>query len=66
MPDQNNNTGVTVEELEFEATPTSVIVEAIRKYEESQEELRPVDEFSAEETWNYLAHQVVGHETRPH
>ncbi len=66
MPKSETNpqSTVSLEDLEFEETPTSVILEAIQKYEQAQQELQPADDFSAEETWNFLAHQVVGHETR--
>jgi len=63
----NRATAPQVEAIEFEAvefieTPTDIVVEAIREYENSRPELKTEDAFSADSEWSFLAHQVVGHE----
>jgi len=60
-------TEVRVQTIEFDAiefteTPTDIVVEAIRDYEESKPDFKTEDEFSADSAWSFLAHQVVGHE----
>ena len=63
----NPQTEVKVDAIEFDAiefteTPTDIVAEAIREYEESQPELRTLDGCSPDSAWSFLAHQVVGHE----
>lgn len=53
---------IEFDEIEFAETPTEIVVEAIREYEESQPALKTEDTFSPDTTWSLLAHQVVGHE----
>lgn len=48
--------------IEFTETPTDVVVEAIREYEASQPDLKTEGGYSADSTWSFLAHQVVGRE----
>jgi hypothetical protein len=64
MPTQTKIQVITIEfdEIEFTETATDVVAEAIRDYEESRQDLRTEAEFSADSTWSFLAHQVVGHE----
>jgi hypothetical protein len=53
---------IKIDEIEFTETPTEVIAEAIREYQKSKSDLKTEDAFSADFTWGFLAHQVVGHE----
>lgn len=53
---------IEFEAIEFTETPTDIVIEAVREYEESQPDLKTEDGFSADATWSFLAHQVVGQE----
>lgn len=53
---------IEFDDIEFTETPTTVVVEAVREYEESQAKLKAENASSADTTWSFLAHQVVGHE----
>ena len=53
---------IDFDEIEFTETPTDIVVDAIREYEESQPVLKTEDAFSPDSAWSLLAHQVVGHE----
>jgi hypothetical protein len=53
---------IEFDEIEFKEMPTDIVVEAVREYEDSRSDLKTEDEFSADSTWGFLAHQVVGHE----
>jgi hypothetical protein len=59
---QAQTNAIEFDAIEFTETPTTVVVEAIREYEESQADLKTEDGSSADSTWSFLAHQVVGHE----
>lgn len=64
MKPETENQVATIEfdEIEFTETSTTIITDAIREYEESKSELIIEDDFSADSTWGFLSHQVVGHE----
>jgi hypothetical protein len=53
---------IEFDEIEFTETPTAIVIEAIREYEESQPDLKTEDALSPDSAWSLLAHQVVGHE----
>jgi hypothetical protein len=59
---QAQTKAIEFDAIEFTETPTTVVVEAIREYEESQADLKTEDGSSADSAWSFLAHQVVGHE----
>ena len=59
---QKHQTAIEFDEIEFIETPTSIVVEAIREYEESRSDLKPEVQVAAAWEWGFLANQIVGSE----
>jgi len=59
---KNNLEAVEFDDIEFNETPTKIVVEAVREYEETRPTLRTEEGVAADSAWSFLAPQVVGHE----
>ena len=62
QPNETKVDAIEFDAIEFVETPTDIVAEAVREYEESQPDLPAEDAFSPDSAWSLLAHQVVGHE----